>query len=167
MGLYDGKTALITGVANGSSIAWGIAEALHAEGARLGFSYATPNLERAVTFDTPVLAVHYAEIARKVRNRQPFLRRLRNNILVALKGEPVRHLRNIESRLLVRLDDAARKVQRRGGSLTGAHSGARPRTPAAAGGWPRPCPAADGGRSGCAAPSRRAAARPPRRPSAG
>ncbi len=48
MGLLDGKTALIAGVANGSSIAWGIAEALHAEGARLGFSYATPNLERRV-----------------------------------------------------------------------------------------------------------------------
>ena len=36
MGLFDGKTALIVGVANKSSIAWGIAQALHAEGARLG-----------------------------------------------------------------------------------------------------------------------------------
>ncbi len=48
MGLFDGKTALIVGVANKSSIAWGIAEALHAEGARLGFSYAAPDLERRV-----------------------------------------------------------------------------------------------------------------------
>lgn len=48
MGLYEGKTALIVGVANKSSIAWGIAEALHAEGARLGFSYAAPELERRV-----------------------------------------------------------------------------------------------------------------------
>jgi enoyl-[acyl-carrier protein] reductase I len=48
MGLFDGKTALIVGVANKSSIAWGIAQALNAEGARLGFSYATGNLERRV-----------------------------------------------------------------------------------------------------------------------
>ena len=67
-----------------------------------------PNLERAVTFETPVLAVHYAEIALKGRNRHAFLRRLRNNILVALKGEPVRGVNHVESRLLVRLDDAGR-----------------------------------------------------------
>jgi enoyl-[acyl-carrier protein] reductase I len=48
MGLFDGKTALVTGVANRGSIAWGIARALHEEGARLGFSYATPELERRV-----------------------------------------------------------------------------------------------------------------------
>jgi enoyl-[acyl-carrier protein] reductase I len=30
MGLFDGKTALIFGVANDRSIAWGIARALHA-----------------------------------------------------------------------------------------------------------------------------------------
>ena len=48
MGLFDGKTALVVGVANKSSIAWGIARALHAEGARLGFSYAAPGLERRV-----------------------------------------------------------------------------------------------------------------------
>ena len=34
MGLLDGKTALIFGVANDHSIAWGIARALHAEGRR-------------------------------------------------------------------------------------------------------------------------------------
>ena len=33
MGLMDGKTALIFGVANNRSIAWGITEALHREGA--------------------------------------------------------------------------------------------------------------------------------------
>jgi enoyl-[acyl-carrier protein] reductase I len=38
MGLLDGKTALIFGVANDHSIAWGIARALHAEGAEVGFS---------------------------------------------------------------------------------------------------------------------------------
>jgi enoyl-[acyl-carrier protein] reductase I len=48
MGLYDGKTALIFGVANSYSIAWGIAQALHAEGAQLGFSYGIPELEKRV-----------------------------------------------------------------------------------------------------------------------
>lgn len=48
MGLLDGKTGLIFGVANDHSIAWGIAQALHAEGARLGFSYAVPALEKRV-----------------------------------------------------------------------------------------------------------------------
>ena len=38
MGLLDGKAALIFGVANDHSIAWGIAQALHAEGAEVGFS---------------------------------------------------------------------------------------------------------------------------------
>src|SRR6476620_2429783 len=38
MGLLDGKSALIFGVANDHSIAWGIAQALHAEGAEIGFS---------------------------------------------------------------------------------------------------------------------------------
>ncbi|HEC21759.1 MAG TPA: SDR family oxidoreductase, partial [Chloroflexi bacterium] len=48
MGLLEGKTALIFGVANKYSIAWGIAQALHAEGAELAFSYAIPQLERRV-----------------------------------------------------------------------------------------------------------------------
>ena len=38
MGLLDGKSALIFGVANDHSIAWGIAQALHREGAEVGFS---------------------------------------------------------------------------------------------------------------------------------
>ena len=38
VGLLDGRNALIFGVANDHSIAWGIAQALHAEGATLGFS---------------------------------------------------------------------------------------------------------------------------------
>ncbi|MCS7087112.1 MAG: enoyl-ACP reductase [Thermoflexales bacterium] len=48
MGLLDGKTALIFGVANDHSIAWGIAKAFRREGARLGFSYANEKLERRV-----------------------------------------------------------------------------------------------------------------------
>ena len=35
MGLMDGKKCLIMGVANQRSIAWGIAQALHREGAQL------------------------------------------------------------------------------------------------------------------------------------
>jgi enoyl-[acyl-carrier protein] reductase I len=48
MGLYTGKTALVFGVANKYSIAWGIAQALHAEGAEIAFSYAIPDLEKRV-----------------------------------------------------------------------------------------------------------------------
>ena len=38
MGLLEGRNALVFGVANDHSIAWGIAQALHAEGATIGFS---------------------------------------------------------------------------------------------------------------------------------
>ena len=48
MNLLEGKTALIFGVANDHSIAWGIAKQLHAHGARLAFSYAGEALERRV-----------------------------------------------------------------------------------------------------------------------
>ena len=48
MGLLDGKTALIFGVANDHSIAWGIAQALHAEGAEIGFSSVESLLEKRV-----------------------------------------------------------------------------------------------------------------------
>ena len=39
MGLMAGKQGLIMGVANERSIAWGIAKAAHAQGARLAFTY--------------------------------------------------------------------------------------------------------------------------------
>src|SRR5512143_467621 len=48
MGLLDGKTALIFGLANERSIAWGITQAMHREGARIGISYAGEALERRV-----------------------------------------------------------------------------------------------------------------------
>lgn len=48
MGILDGKKAVIFGVANDHSIAWGIAQALHREGAELAFSYAGESLERRV-----------------------------------------------------------------------------------------------------------------------
>ncbi|HLB05580.1 MAG TPA: enoyl-ACP reductase [Thermodesulfobacteriota bacterium] len=48
MGLVSGKKALIMGVANEKSIAWGIAEALHREGAELAFTYPNETLEKRV-----------------------------------------------------------------------------------------------------------------------
>lgn len=48
MGSLEGKTALVFGVANKRSIAWGITEALLAEGATVGLSYATEVLEKRV-----------------------------------------------------------------------------------------------------------------------
>ncbi len=48
MGLLDGKKALIFGVANNKSIAYGIAKQLKAHGAEVGLSYAMPRLEKMV-----------------------------------------------------------------------------------------------------------------------
>ena len=48
MGLLDGRNALIFGVANDHSIAWGIAQALHAAGAEVGFSSVESLLEKRV-----------------------------------------------------------------------------------------------------------------------
>ena len=44
----EGKRALVIGVANERSIAWGIAQALQREGARLGFTFLGDALERRV-----------------------------------------------------------------------------------------------------------------------
>src|SRR5438045_642148 len=48
MGLLDGKKALIFGVANDHSIAWGIAQAFHAQGASIGFSSVESLIEKRV-----------------------------------------------------------------------------------------------------------------------
>ena len=48
MGLLDGKKALIFGVANDHSIAWGIARALHEQGATVGFSSVESLIEKRV-----------------------------------------------------------------------------------------------------------------------
>ena len=48
MGLLDGKVALIFGVANKNSIAWGIVQKLHEEGATIALSYAGKVLEKRV-----------------------------------------------------------------------------------------------------------------------
>ena len=48
MKLLEGKKALIFGIANKRSIAWGIAQMFHEHGAEIGFSYAIPQLEKRV-----------------------------------------------------------------------------------------------------------------------
>ncbi|HTH29122.1 MAG TPA: enoyl-ACP reductase FabI [Sphingobium sp.] len=47
-GLMSGKRGLIMGLANDKSLAWGIAKALHAQGAELAFSYQGEALEKRV-----------------------------------------------------------------------------------------------------------------------
>ncbi|MCB0319872.1 MAG: enoyl-ACP reductase [Bdellovibrionales bacterium] len=44
--MFNGKKVLILGVANNKSIAWGIAEALHAQGADLAFTYVNEAIEK-------------------------------------------------------------------------------------------------------------------------
>src|SRR5215211_6644052 len=75
MGLLDGRRALIFGVANDHSIAWGIAEALHDAGATLGFSSVESLIERRVrplaesigsTFVEPCDVQSDADIARVI-----------------------------------------------------------------------------------------------------
>ena len=44
----EGKRALILGLANDRSIAWGIAQALHAQGAKLAFNFLGDALEKRV-----------------------------------------------------------------------------------------------------------------------
>ena len=48
MGLMDGKRGIVFGVANDKSIAWGIAQQLHAAGAELAFTYLNEALEKRV-----------------------------------------------------------------------------------------------------------------------
>ncbi|MEE1567215.1 MAG: SDR family oxidoreductase, partial [Arenicellales bacterium] len=48
MGFLDGKRALITGVASNRSIAWGIAQAMHREGATLALTYQNDKLQPRV-----------------------------------------------------------------------------------------------------------------------
>ncbi|MDZ7663227.1 enoyl-ACP reductase [Thiohalophilus sp.] len=48
MGFLQGKRALIVGLASNRSIAWGIAQAMHREGAELAFTYQNDKLEDRV-----------------------------------------------------------------------------------------------------------------------
>lgn len=62
MKLLEGKKALIFGLANKYSIAWGIAQTLHAHGAELGISYAMPQLEKRVMPLAEELGVEFVEM---------------------------------------------------------------------------------------------------------
>lgn len=48
MGFLHGKRALITGIISQRSIAWGIADAMHREGAQLAFTYVNDSLKSRV-----------------------------------------------------------------------------------------------------------------------
>ena len=48
MGLMSGKNVAIFGIANKRSIAWGIAQALHREGARLALNFQNERMEEPV-----------------------------------------------------------------------------------------------------------------------
>ena len=61
MGLLDGRKGLIFGIANDHSIAWGIAQALHAEGATLGFSSVESLIEKRVRPLADQLGVDFVE----------------------------------------------------------------------------------------------------------
>ncbi|MCB0033434.1 MAG: enoyl-ACP reductase [Anaerolineales bacterium] len=61
MKLLEGKKALIFGIANKHSIAWGIAQAFADHGAELGFSYGIPQLEKRVMPLAAELGVDFVE----------------------------------------------------------------------------------------------------------
>src|SRR3982751_1928211 len=48
MGFMSGKRALIVGVASDRSIAWGIAQAMHRQGAELAFTYVNEKFKERV-----------------------------------------------------------------------------------------------------------------------
>jgi enoyl-[acyl-carrier protein] reductase I len=70
MKLLEGKKALIFGVANNRSIAWGIAKAFHDHGATLGFSYAIPQLEKRVKPLAAELGVEFVEMCNVTSDEQ-------------------------------------------------------------------------------------------------
>jgi enoyl-[acyl-carrier protein] reductase I len=60
MGFLSGKRALIMGIASQRSIAWGIAEAMHAQGAQLAFTYPNDRMrdrvdDAATTFGSDIV----------------------------------------------------------------------------------------------------------------
>lgn len=61
MKLLEDKKALIFGIANNRSIAYGIAQTFHNHGATLGFSYGIPQLERRVRPLAEELGVDFVE----------------------------------------------------------------------------------------------------------
>src|SRR3990172_1298267 len=62
MNLLQGKTAVIFGVANERSIAWGITKTLHEQGATIGISYAGGPLEKRVEPLAESIGVSFLEV---------------------------------------------------------------------------------------------------------
>jgi enoyl-[acyl-carrier protein] reductase I len=63
MGLMDGKNVLVFGVSNKNSLAWGITQALHEQGAKIGISYAIPQLEKRVMPLAESIGCDFVEMA--------------------------------------------------------------------------------------------------------
>ena len=61
MGLLDGKVALVFGVANKNSIAWGIVKRLHEQGATVALSYAGEALKKRVMPLAESLGIDFVE----------------------------------------------------------------------------------------------------------
>ncbi len=61
MGILSGKNALIFGVANERSIAWGITKAFQAQGAQIGLSYAGEVLEKRVRSLAKTIECNFVE----------------------------------------------------------------------------------------------------------
>ncbi len=61
MKLLEGKKALVFGIANKYSIAWGITKALHQHGAEIGLSYGIPQLEKRVLPLAEELGISFVE----------------------------------------------------------------------------------------------------------
>jgi enoyl-[acyl-carrier protein] reductase I len=70
MSLLAGKNALIFGLANKNSIAWGIAQAFHREGANIGISYAGEMLKDRVMPLAPKIDCKWVEECDVTRDRQ-------------------------------------------------------------------------------------------------
>lgn len=61
MGILDGKKGVILGIANNRSIAYGIAQSAHREGAELGISYQPGPLEKRVRKIAPEIGAEFIE----------------------------------------------------------------------------------------------------------
>src|SRR2546421_641839 len=68
MGLMSGKQGLVMGVANERSLAWGIARALHAQDARLAFTYLARRAAPLMTEGGSLLTLTYAGAERVMPN---------------------------------------------------------------------------------------------------
>lgn len=70
MELLKGKNALVFGVANNRSIAWGITQALHEHGANVGISYAGEALEKRALPLAESLGLKFAESCDVTRDEE-------------------------------------------------------------------------------------------------